>query len=272
MVIIWLEFAVEKLFLQERNEFMSLKKHLNDKHFYKVALIVLAFGLAGQDAVAQNTGKPGDSTWRYRELEFLMYSEKAEETLHQAQRELTATLANVEKAFKDSGTTPLSQYQCPETLSLPLLDEHVDMNITTARLYQKYGHYFLCRRAFNEALNTLSKAIPLFQAGYGREMLMQRDDPQYIIEARRFYDKALSDVMVLIEAAGAWQAYSTAQNLTNQYWPRRTENASDMQALRVSVINAWEDAIRLLNLLGMAREEDDARARLRLILNYRTGN
>lgn len=218
--------------------------------------------------LAQNNDAIGGETWRFRELEFLIYSEKAEQSLSQAQSELSELQQQIENQFRASGLTRLSQYNCPARLSLPILEENIDLNITTARLYQKYGHYFLCLRAYDIAMTTLSKAIPLFQTGYGRETLMQRDDQQYVDEARKFYDTSLHNIMQLIEASGAWQSYAQAQALTNQYWPRRNENVSEVRELRGAVVNAWEDAIRLLNLLGMAREEDDARGRLRLILTF----
>lgn len=218
--------------------------------------------------IAQDGDAIGGETWRYRELEFLIYSERAEASLEQAQEELRTLQREVESEFRASGQTPLSQYNCPDRLSLPILDENIDLNITTARLYQKYGHYFLCLRSYERAMTTLNKAIPLFQTGYGRETLMQRDDQQYVNEARRFYDQSLHNVMQFIETASAWQSYAVAQQLTNQYWPRRFENNDEVNILKGNLVTAWEDAIRLLNLLAMNREEDDARERLRLILTF----
>lgn len=219
-------------------------------------------------SLAQNNPDNGDEVWRFRELEFLLYQERAEAKLTQAQNELRIFEQTLENRFRASGLTRLSQYNCPARLSLQILDDNIDLNITTARLYQKYGHYFLCIRAFDEAMETLSKAVPLYQTGYGRETLMERSDPNYIIEARGFYDAALRVVMQLIEAAGAQQSYANAQTMTNEYWPKRFEPGSEAITLRSNVINAWEDAIRLLNLLGMNVEEEDARRRLRLILTF----
>ena len=235
--------------------------------------LIVAFSLLTFSATfAQNNAGTDDDIWRFRELEFLLYSERAEENLSQAQSELRAMEARLGASFRASGLTRLSQYNCPSRLSLPVLDDNIDLNITTARLYQKYGHYFLCIRAFDQAMDTLSKAVPLYQTGYGRETLMQRTDPNYVIEARRFYDVALRTVMQLIEAAGAQQSYAHAQTLTNQYWPRRFEPGAEAVTQRSNVINAWEDAIRLLNLLGMNVEEADARSRLRLILTFDAAN
>lgn len=236
--------------------------------FYLLAPVLVLVPLLIPIASFAQTATPGDETWRFRELEFLLYSETAEENLTQAQTSLARLEERLNTQFRASGLTRLSQYNCPSRISLPILDDNIDLNITTARLYQKYGHYFLCIRAFDQAMDTLSKSVPLYQTGYGRETLMQRSDPNYIIEARRFYDAALEGVMQLIEAAGAQQSYTHAQTLTNEYWPKRFDAGSEAITLRSNVINAWEDAIRLLNLLEMNLEEADARRRLRIILTF----
>jgi tetratricopeptide (TPR) repeat protein len=232
-------------------------------------LTVVALGLLWSGPMqAQDDTDLSDRTWRFSELEHLLYIEDAETTLAEAAVALGEQYELAERRFRLSAADRLAQYGCPAASSLAILEEHIDLNVTTARLYMKYGHYFLCIRQYDDAIDALSKAIPLFRAGYGREALMERTDPAYLAEVRDYYDNILFETMTLMEAAGAHKAYRQASLLNQDYWPQRFDNSDEILMLRGSVIEAWEEALQLMVMIGLENEADEARQMLRTVLTF----